>query len=186
MKILNIFDFDATLMDSPEPEEGKKMWKNKTGEEYPYEGWWGRPESLNNDILNIKPFKSILGKLNDSMNNINTHTIILTNRISKLKPQLEKILKDNNISVDELITKENGKKKGDVILDYINKHTDLKEINVYDDMEKNIVDFKSIRNKIPNDIKFNIYKVKDSKSTLIENNSKLISIINDEIIKLNS
>ena len=36
------FDFDGTLMNSPTPENGKIIYKEKTGVNYPYEGWWGR------------------------------------------------------------------------------------------------------------------------------------------------
>ena len=52
-KRLICFDFDDTLFHTPLPEEGKKIWKEKTGQEWPHIGWWGKPESIDNEIFEI-------------------------------------------------------------------------------------------------------------------------------------
>jgi FMN phosphatase YigB (HAD superfamily) len=44
-KRLISFDFDDTLFHTPKPEQGEQIWKEKTGTDWPYSGWWGRPES---------------------------------------------------------------------------------------------------------------------------------------------
>ena len=36
-----------------ETEEGEKVWKEKTGTDWPYSGWWGRPESIDPEIFYI-------------------------------------------------------------------------------------------------------------------------------------
>ena len=53
MKRLAVFDFDGTLFDSPEQEDGMRIWSQKTGQQYPHKGWWGRRESLDSDIFDI-------------------------------------------------------------------------------------------------------------------------------------
>ena len=63
MKRLIIFDLDGTLMNTPSPEEGKPLWEKHYGEKYPHIGWWGRKESLDTNVFNIKPIPSVLSQL---------------------------------------------------------------------------------------------------------------------------
>jgi HAD domain family 1 in Swiss Army Knife RNA repair proteins len=184
MKKLAVYDFDGTLMNSPHPEEGKKIWKDKTGEDYPNIGWWSKPESLNTDVFDIKPIPSIHSLLQKDVKDIDTYVIILTNRIFKLRPELENILKLNNIVVDGLITKSGKRTKDDVIKSFLEKYPTIKTIDVYDDMKENIDDYKSIRPNLDNDVKLNIYNITDGKISLVETNNKLLRIINEVLISL--
>lgn len=175
IKKLIAFDFDATLINSPMPDTGKEIWKEKTGVDYPHKGWWGRVESLNTDVFDIKAFPNVLNILNKDVRNPETYVIILTSRIEKLRPEVQNILDINNIHVDKLDMKRDERTKGQKILDYIKKFPDLIEINVYEDKEDQINSYKEIKNQIPENIKFNIY---------IANQGILTSIINEEIEKL--
>jgi len=190
MKRLGIYDFDGTLIDSPEPETGKPIWKEKTGEEYPYDGWWGRKESLDTDVFDIKPFPSILAKLEDDMADPDTTTIILTSRMEKLRPQLENIMKLNGITVDELITKKGREDKGDVIQRIADYNQDLEEIVVYDDFagkkENKIAEYTKIKNTLPENIQYHIYYVEDGRTQLMESTNIILKMIHEEIHKLNS
>lgn len=38
---ISFYDMDGSLINSPEPEMGKELYKQKTGNEWPYVGWWG-------------------------------------------------------------------------------------------------------------------------------------------------
>jgi len=40
IKKLISFDFDDTLVHTTLPAEGKVIWKEKTGEDWPHRGWW--------------------------------------------------------------------------------------------------------------------------------------------------
>ena len=186
MKRLVAYDFDGTLIDSPEKEWGKKIWKEKTGEEYPHVGWWGRQESLNTDVFEIKPFPTILSKLKEDMNDPDTHVIILTSRMEKLRPELENILNLNNISVDEIIMKSGRKDKGDVLLDIATYNPDLKEITMYDDfagkMEDKITELTKIKNQLPKDITYNIFYVENGRTQLMESTNILLKMIHEELI----
>lgn len=188
MKRLAVYDFDGTLMDSPEPETGKQIWKEKTGQEYPHQGWWGRKESLDTDVFDIKPFPKILGKLKADMADPDTTTIILTSRMEKLRPQLENILNLNGIKVDELITKNGSDDKGDIILKIENYNQDLEEIVVYDDFAgkrpEKIAEYTKIKDLILPRVQYHIYYVDNDKITLMESTNILLKMIHEEIINL--
>ncbi len=188
MKRLAVYDFDGTLIDSPEPVNGKQFWQDKMGMPYPHKGWWGRPESLDTEVFDIKPFPNILARLKKDMAEPNTTTIILTSRMEKLRSQLENVLKLNGIRVDELITKRGEDDKGDVILRIANYNPDLKEIVVYDDfagmMPDKIAEYTKIKDMLLPDVKYQIFRVDNDKISLLEGENKLLKIINEEIINI--
>jgi len=194
MKRLCCYDYDGTLINSPEPEIGKKQWEEKMGQPYPYKGWWGRRESLDTNVFNIKPFPNILARLQEDMADPDTTTIILTSRMEKLRLELENILKLNGIVVDELITKRGAADKGDIILRIAEYNQDLKEIVVYDDFAnrnaEKIAEYTKIKDKLSSDIKYDIFYVNnDNIRPLVgegiinfESTNKLLNIIHEEII----
>lgn len=187
MKRLAVYDFDGTLMDSPHPEEGVPAIKEKTGKEMAVDGgWWSRPESLDTEVFDIKPFPSILAKLREDMADPETHTIILTARQEKLRPELENVLKVNNIKVDDVLMKDGADNKGDTLLRTAIYNPDLERIDVYDDMqnkESKLKEFTDIIKELPNHIEYNIYHVDNGKVRLLESSSKMKETIFEEIIK---
>ena len=52
-KKLVCFDFDDTFFHTPKPEDGKKVWLEKTGEHWAHKGWWGKSETIDLDIFDI-------------------------------------------------------------------------------------------------------------------------------------
>ena len=176
---LQVFDLDGTLISSPMPEEGKAIWKSVKGTDFPFLGWWGRPESLDMDIFDIKPFPKVLNILNKDVSTPDTYTIVLTSRQEKLRPLVQAVLDTNHITVDKLDMQRDQRTKGQKILDYARKFPDLKEINVYDDRDTDITSYEGIRNSLPEGIKFNVYVAKQGELTLNEN--EILSIIKEEI-----
>lgn len=144
-KEISFYDFDGTLIDSPLPEEGKKIWKEKTGEEYPHKGWWGRKESLDTEVFDIKPKDSVYKKYLKDKNNSDCVTVLLTNRLLKLKDSVLNILNENNIEFDEYSFKKGKEEKTDRILSFLNNYPDVEIINIYDDREKEIDLFKEFK-----------------------------------------
>jgi len=144
-KKLICFDFDATLFHTTLPDDGKIVWKEKTGETWPYVGWWSKPETLDLAIfdtpLNRPVYNEYLKAVSDSENFV----ILATGRIEKLRPQVEAILNKNNLSFDGVFCKIGP---GDTF--YFKTKLferlidDLKpdEFVMYDDREEHLVEFK--------------------------------------------
>lgn len=133
---ISIFDFDGTLMATPEPETGMKIYKEKTGKDWPFQGWWGRNESLDMDIFDIKPISSVIADYNKERVKPNTRVIMMTGRTPKNADYVEKILNKYNITFDEYIYK----KASDTLSFKINKleemlksYSKLKEIEIWED-----------------------------------------------------
>jgi len=181
IKRLAAFDFDGTLIDSPEKELGKEFWSQMTGQPYPYQGWWGRAESLDLNIFSIKPFPTVLNQLKKELSTPDTHVIVLTSRMEKLRPQVQAVLDANHIQVHKLDMKRSEKTKGQKILDYVNQYPTLTEINVYEDRDTDIESYESIRVMIPDTIIFNIYFASKGVLKLLRPEGKLTEIIKQEI-----
>jgi len=194
MKRLAVFDFDGTLMNTPDKENGMKLWKEKNGQPYPHKGWWGRRESLDTTLFNIKPFPRVLGQLKKEKATPDTSVIILSSRMEKLRPEVEKILDMNNIVVDDVILKRGAEDKGDVILKIENYNQDLKEIVVYDDYTDRdagkIAEYTKIKDQLSDDVKYILYYVDNDNirplmgegKISFESTSRLLEIIQEEII----
>jgi len=181
IKRLIISDLDGTLINSPMPETGKVQWSEKMKTPYKYQGWWGRPESLDLNVFDIKPFSSVLNQLKEEQAKPNTYVIILTSRMEKLRPQVQAILDANHIVVDKLDMKRAEGDKGKKVLRYVEQFPELEEINVYDDRDTDIQSYVAIKNQIPKSIRFNIYLAKEGKLSLLENRFTLLNIIREEI-----
>lgn len=182
------YDFDGTLIDSPEKEEGIVQWEKIKGVPYPYQGWWGRKESLDTEVFDIKPFPNILSKLNSDLNS-NSHVIILTSRMEKLRPELENVLKVNGIQVDEVIMKRGAETKGDVILRIAKYNPDLEYVVAYDDFANDspekIKEYTDIKDELEsNGIEYNVVRVVNGRvSNMMESTNILNFMIQDEVLK---
>jgi cellobiose-specific phosphotransferase system component IIB len=184
IKVLMFMDIDGTLMDSPMPDVGKVMWREKTGIDYPHIGWWGRPESLDTKVFDIRPFPALESIINKNINNPEIYVVLLTSRLEKLRTQVQNVLDVNNIHVDKLDMKTNENTKGQKVLNYLNEFPNLEYISVFDDSDSDIQSYKSIDAEIPENIKFNIFLAKDGGITLLENaDRKLKRIINEVLVQ---
>jgi len=183
IKRLAFYDMDGTLMDTPHPEDGKVQWEKVNGEKYPYEGWWGKAESLDLDVFDIKPFPSVLSQLKDDTARPDTYTVLLTSRVQKLLPQIQKILQKHGIKFNDLSLKNGSADKGDRIKNYINKFPDVKEISVFDDRKKELDILRSLKSEIGDDVTVNIYQADKGKLSLTESFNKITSIIFHAIVE---
>jgi len=183
IKRLAFYDMDGTLMDTPHPEDGKVQWEKVNGEKYPYEGWWGKAESLDLDVFDIKPFPSVLSQLKDDTARPDTYTVLLTSRVQKLLPQIQKILQKHGIKFNDLSLKNGSADKGDRIKNYINKFPDVKEISVFDDRKKELDILRSLKSEIGDDVTVNIYQADNGKLSLTESFNKITSIIFGAIVE---
>ena len=178
---LCVYDFDGTLMNTPLPDVGKEIWKQKTGNEYPHVGWWGRAESLDMDIFDIEPYSPVLNQFNKDNNRNDTYTIILTSRLEKLRPQIEIIFEKYKIVPDQFILKEEGKEKNQRVEEILVNLPDVTEVDIYDDRDKEFKIFNKFKKDNP-DLDVNIHKVENGNISLLEQKNKIFNIIDSIII----
>ena len=146
-KILNIFDFDGTLVNTQVPETGKVIWKEKTGNEWPYIGWWGRKESLDNDIFEQPIIEATVAEYERLKVDENGHTIMLTGRRKKLSTEVELILADKGLVFDEYRYNYGGDTLSNKIKQIGNIMKEMKgieEINIFEDRQPHILTFKQL------------------------------------------
>ena len=88
MKKIVSFDFDGTLFFTPEQEQGKIVFKNITGLDWPYRGWWGRKESLDLKIFSIPINQYVYDRYLMHSKDTDTHVILATGRLGSTKSDL--------------------------------------------------------------------------------------------------
>lgn len=101
IKKLISFDFDDTLVHTTLPAEGKQIWKEKTGEEWPHRGWWSKPESLDMEIFDIPLNKKIYRRYQKAISDPNNYVILATGRVAPLKDEVDIILNHYGLEFDE-------------------------------------------------------------------------------------
>lgn len=133
---ISIFDFDGTLADTPNKEDGIVLWESKTKKDYPHKGWWSKPESLDESVFNIKLIdetkRDYIGESVDK----NTLMVMLTGRIPKLANQVEKVLHKNGIIFDEYHYKEKGDtftSKINTLKKLVDQNPNVTEIEMWED-----------------------------------------------------
>ncbi len=181
IKKLSAYDFDGTLIDSPEKEAGKAQWAKMKKVQYPHLGWWGRPESLDLNVFDIKPFPDVLDRLKQDVANPETYVIVLTSRMEKLRPQVEAVLKKNGIRVDKVDMRKDQRSKGRKIFDYLKNFPDLEEVDVHDDRESDIMSFKQIEPLMPENITYRIFQAERGLLKQMEEDVNLFNIIQEEV-----
>ena len=133
---ISIFDFDGTLADTPNKEDGIVLWEAKNKKDYPHKGWWGKPESLDENTFNIKLIPSTIDDYNKESEGDNALMIMLTGRIPKLANQVESILNKNGVIFDEYHYKERGDtftSKINTLKKLIEQNPNVTEIEMWED-----------------------------------------------------
>ncbi len=96
-----IFDFDGTLVDSPLPDTGKPIFKEKTGKEWPHIGWFGKAESLDIDVFDIPLIDSVKEAYDALKLEEETLMVMLTGRRGVLAKEVERIIEAHELVFDE-------------------------------------------------------------------------------------
>jgi hypothetical protein len=145
-KKLTIWDFDGTLVDTALPEEGKKIYKEKTGKDWPHAGWWGQPMSLDMNIFDMPTINSVIGDYKKEIQDPNTMVVMVTGRMVKLSDLVKDILNKYGLKFHEYHFNRGGsteiakKKTFDQIL---SQNPTIKEVKLWDDREEHIPIFQA-------------------------------------------
>jgi len=138
-----IFDFDGTLFHTPEPKLGEVIWKQKTGIDWPYTGWWSKKETLDLNIFNIPLNQFVYRKYLEAVAEDNTYVVLATGRIERLRKEVETILRENNLSFDRVDLNTGGDTltfKTRLFEKLIQKYKP-KTLVMYDDRHLHLVEF---------------------------------------------
>jgi len=145
-KKIAVFDFDGTLVDSPLPDTGRNEYQQKTGKPWPYEGWWGKAESLDMNIFDIPVIPSTIASYNKEESNDETLMVMMTGRMIKLSKYVEAILEAKGLKFDEYIYNMGGSTIDSKIKSLDNlliKYQTVLEVTIFDDREEHIPSFKA-------------------------------------------
>lgn len=103
VKKVIVFDFDGTLIDTPTPEVGMPVWVKKTGTDWPYKGWWSKPETLDMKIFDMPVLAQALKGYKEADSEDATYKVLMTGRIGKLGHLVKTILDAKSLRFDEYL-----------------------------------------------------------------------------------
>jgi len=138
---LAVFDFDGTLVDTPLPEFGKKEYKEKTGKDWPFPGWWGQPLSLDMSIFDMPTVPMVMSAYKKEKSSPNTGMIMLTGRMVKLGDKVKDILDAKGLKFDEYHYNNGGSTdvaKLRTLDSLLKKYPDVTTVEMWDDREEHL------------------------------------------------
>ena len=155
---ISIFDFDGTLADTPNKQDGITLWEAKNKKDYPHIGWWGREESLDENTFKVKLIPTTKDDYDKESEGNNTLMVMLTGRLPKLANQVESILNKNGVIFDEYHYKGRGDtftSKLYTIKSLLENNPNVKEIEMWEDRLNHADGFEEWGNDNGIDIKVN-------------------------------
>ena len=136
-----IFDFDKTLVRTPELEEIKVQYKEKTGKEWPYVGCWSKPESLDMNLFDIPIIKEAVLDYANQLGNEGTLMVLLTGRLKRLETEVKKILVSHNLIFDEYYFNSGGstlESKLNTLTKLLERYPSVEAVEQWDDRLEHI------------------------------------------------
>jgi len=140
-----VMDFDGTTMDTLNPDKGRPIYKEKTGQDWPFKGWWGRPESLNMDVFDFQPIPEVKAAYNKVAPNINALKVSLTGRRPNLGKLVEAILTANGYKFDKYLFNYGSdtlSNKIEQLGKLLEEFPNVKYVALYDDRDEHVPTFK--------------------------------------------
>ena len=163
---LYVFDFDATLVNTPLPEKGRRIWKEKHGFPFPSKsadeveqnkkitGWWGRKESLDMETFDDMPLIPEVKSAYDKVeNDPDVMKVMLTGRHKNLANEVKAILDKNGLKFDAYLFND----KSDTLTakithlnELLSNNPDIKDVTLFDDRTEHIPTFENWGNELVN------------------------------------
>lgn len=160
IKRLSIFDLDGTFLDTYSSDKGKLLWKEEFGFDWPFKGWWGRPESLDSriyfqknpdkntgiglekNIFDVNPITKTVLAYNEEITKPETKVILLTGRHLGVGKLVTKLLNEKGFEFHDYIYKTGNLDthlfKVDTFDKLIEQYPDLEEITIWEDRDEHV------------------------------------------------
>lgn len=142
---LAVFDFDGTTVDTLYPEIGRPIYKEKTGSEWPFKGWWGRPESLDMKIFDFKAIPEVKADYNKIVGDEDTLRVLLTGRRPNLGGEVKTVLDANGYKFDKYLFNYGSdtlSNKIEQIMNLLKEFPNVKMVTMWDDRVEHAPEFK--------------------------------------------
>lgn len=155
MSKLAVYDFDQTLMDTPTPDNGPRIWEEKTGKEWPHKGWWGRSETLDTNVFDIQPIKKVADFQRSDHKDPNVVTVMMTGRHEGLRDEVTSLLNEFGIKFDHYLLKTKHPTiefKKEQLNDLAQKYPDVTTIDIWEDRPEHVKEFRNWGENIDADV----------------------------------
>jgi len=139
-----IFDFDSTLVNTMNAEDGKRIWAEKMGEPFPKGSWWASRDSLNTEIFDHPVNEWIKNYYDIHTNEPNSVVYLVTGRIKRMEDGVRKILDKHALSFKDVLcnpTHDTYSFKIGVYEQKIKEYPNATELIMYDDRAEHLVKF---------------------------------------------
>jgi hypothetical protein len=148
IKRITIFDFDGTLISTPQPHEAKIKYEQVTGSPCPHSGFWSKKESLDVAMFDMPVIESVQEAYKKEREREDTLCVMMTGRIGKLSKLVEKILQEKGMLFDEYQYK-NGRFGPDTLdfklgmmQEYLQRFPQLESMAIWEDRIEHAGPFK--------------------------------------------
>lgn len=150
---LSIYDFDNTLFNSHYRETGELLYLEKTGNLWPFEGWYGRIETLLSPLVpdpipDELWLQEIVDLFLEDKKDSDRLTVLMTGRPYKIRRRIQEILQSKSLEFDKEFYRgmkgQKGKDTIDIKLNIIAEellHDSLKIIDIYEDRQEHLSKF---------------------------------------------
>lgn len=154
-----IYDFDGTLFHSPEREQGSQIYQQATGQPWPYQGWWGRAETLSPPIVPENPgpewfIDHVVQNQRADSSDPATTTILMTGRPAKIGGRVRQILDSHGLRFDKYFFRGQRNSVGNDTLEikanYIRDliTPDTTTLEIWEDRPEHVAEFKVLGDEL--------------------------------------
>lgn len=172
---LVIYDFDGTFFKSPDRQSGCQSYHDHHGTHFPYQGWWGRIETLLPPIVPVKPDASwfLHGTINQYRQDLrcpDSRIVLMTGRPKKFRNRVLELLSYQGVKFEEnFFCDDHGSEGTGTWNIKANRlrgmlHNDLKVIEIWDDDPDKLEQWHKfvpeLQDKLPHLVKIQIHDAK--------------------------
>ncbi len=156
-----LIDFDQTLINTGTPEDIKRIWFEKKGTPWPHKGIWSQNDSLDMDVFDFPAIEPTLSIVKQNYGIEGTKVFLLTGRLPKNGPFVEKIINSYGLKFDDYFYKTGHETlyfKLKKMSELLEEYPDTEEVTLLEDRIEHFDAFEAWGKQQKN-IKFKLYRI---------------------------